>query len=661
MNTFLKEKLKMFNKSNNFSKSNFSKYLRNLELKTSYSQNKKYNNEKVILKYRNSYEYDLNNIMNRTYRSTKNKIKKPERNYSSFYSKTTNYFDSDFLSYSVYPKEKINTKKLYTRIFSANSDYTDYRIKSSTTNYTKSRNNSSNRTKNLRAKNLYLNDPDVNFNKDIYYKLLKEKKNKNLLHFLEKIKLVRKGKIINSYLEDKYKNEKEMIEEKFNKIQITNDSNTKIIFLLKKFGFAFNKYLDKLHSRKLEERQINEEFEIKKMLLENEINKIMNKINKTKAKLLKLINIKEFILFVKNNDVDKIKATNKSNVLFLNQNLEERIKLTYNKILSKYNKSIISKSLIKDFKKDNNLNKSFIRRASKKYYSNTNNYRNKNKNFIKMKTESNITSNIIDKNKKKFLIFENKINVNDLTNIDDFMENFNKFEKLILNDLEYFVEQKREVINYKEILDNSKLAENGKTQISSILKILNYQKNKYKKLENQKNLIKKNYSEKETFNKNLYKKLYSILININGNVSMEKKIELKNIFHNLNRDKRDYNKKIHISKSLYILKALESMYLFYDDYIKRYRENIDNEKTYLDILSVYKKEKEELSYKIAKNKIENKKIERDKAIMKKSDKIYITSHMKYNMKLLIKKKKNKIKIQPRERNEDSFEQILTYY
>ena len=72
-----------------------------------------------------------------------------------------------------------------------------------------------------------------------------------------------------------------------------------------------------------------------------------------------------------------------------------------------------------------------------------------------------------------------------------------------------------------------------------------------------------------------------------------------------------------------------------------------------------KKEKEVLNFKASKIKIENRKIEREKNIMKKSCKIYITSQMKYNMKLLIKNKKNK-KIQPIEEKEDSFEQFITY-
>ena len=74
-----------------------------------------------------------------------------------------------------------------------------------------------------------------------------------------------------------------------------------------------------------------------------------------------------------------------------------------------------------------------------------------------------------------------------------------------------------------------------------------------------------------------------------------------------------------------------------------------------------RKEKEVLNIKVAKKKIEMKKIELQNNIMKKSGKIYITSHMKYNTKLLIKNKKNKLRIEPTEQKEDNFEHFITYY
>ena len=655
MSNCLKEESKMVNKSNNLSKSYLSKNLRFLKLITNYTQKIKYNNEKINLRFRNSYKYDFNNIKNRTYRSSKNEIKKQNKNYSSFYLKTTNYFDSDLLDSHLIPKDKNKTKKLYTRIFSADTNYTDIRLKSSTTKDTKSRNNSSKTTENLTEKILYSNDSDINFNKDKYNKLLKKKKKENLLQFLENIKIVRKQKIFNSFLDEKYKHEKEMIEEEFYKVQITNDWNVKNLFLLKKFGLAYEKYLDNLHSIKMEERRIDEEYELNKMILESEINKIINKVNKIKSMLLKLINIKEFILFIKNSNFE---TSDKSKSF---RNLEERIKITYNKILSKYNKNKISKSMIMNLKKQNSINRTFIKRKTQKYYSHVNNNQKRNKSFIRKNTESNINTNINKGNKKNSLIIEDKINISDIESVNDFIENFNKFENHLLKDLEYWVEKKSEVINLKENLDNFKLVANEKDKILLKTEILNQEKNKRKILENKLNLIKKNYSEKKNINKNLHKKLYIILTNINQNSSIDKKIELKNVFHNLNKDKRDYEKIIHIPKTLYILKTLESIYLFYYEFIKRFRENIGNEKIYNDILNLYKKEKEESSYKIAKNKIENTKIERKKAIIKKSNKIYITSHMKYNIKLQMKTKKNRIKMKSKEQKEDSFEQLISYY
>ena len=172
MNSFLTEQMKMMDKSNNLSKNNLSKKLRNLKLITEYSKKRKYQKEKINLKFRNSYKYDINNIMNRTNRSSKSKIKKPERNYSSFYSKTTNYLDSDLFPPNLNHENKINTKKLYTRIFSSNTNYTDNRIESSDIKSKRKRNNSSYRAKNIRGLHLDLNYSNMKFNNNAYNKLL---------------------------------------------------------------------------------------------------------------------------------------------------------------------------------------------------------------------------------------------------------------------------------------------------------------------------------------------------------------------------------------------------------------------------------------------------------------------------------------------------------
>ena len=658
MKILLKTPIKMIDKSNNLSKSNISKNLRNLKLISNYSQKRKLPNEKINLKFRNSYKYDFNNIMNRTYRSTINKIKKSEPNYSTFYSKTTNYLDSDFLSPILYSPDKIKTEKLYTRIFSANTDYTDNRIRSSTTRFRNSRNNSSNRTKNFRKINL--NDTYVDFNKDIYDKILKKKKKESLLHFVESNKLVRKQKIINYFLENKYKESKEKIEEKKKEVLIENNSKTRNLFLFKNYSYTADKYLEKLYIDKINKKQENEELKLKKLLLEDEIDKIKNKLNKIKAQLFKLISAKEIILFIIDIDIEKMKLSNESNIILLKKNLDEKIQSSYDQILSKYNKKIISKSMIQDFKKNNKLNKSFTKKQTfKKSYSNTKKFAKKNKSFIKMGTEMNFNINIPRRNEKKSLIIESKIDFSIFDNISDFKDKFKKLEMNIFGDLKYLFGKRLDVSNLQNRIEKPKIEEHEDNQESSKIMLLDYLKNKNKILNNQLETIKNIKYKEKKFNKILHKKLFNILLDINQNVSITKKIELNNIIHDLNKDSKYYNKKIHISKTLYIIKAIESTYLFYSLFIKRYRENIDNNKKYLNILSKMKKEKEVLNFKASKIKIENRKIEREKNIMKKSCKIYITSQMKYNMKLLIKNKKNK-KMQPIEEKEDSFEQFITY-
>ena len=154
MKSFLNDQTKILDKSNNISRNNLPKKLMNLKLITEYSQKRKYQNENMNLKFRNSFKYDINNInniLNRTNSSSKNKIKKRERNYSSFYSKTaSNFFDSDNFPPNLNRQDKAKTKKLYTRIFSSDTNYTDNRIESFNIKSNRTRNYSSYRTKNIK-------------------------------------------------------------------------------------------------------------------------------------------------------------------------------------------------------------------------------------------------------------------------------------------------------------------------------------------------------------------------------------------------------------------------------------------------------------------------------------------------------------------------------
>ena len=674
MENFLKEQFST-NKSNNLSKSNLSKRVKNFQLISEYSQKSKTNLTKINLKYRNNYKYNFNNIMNRTNTNNKNKIKKPDYSYSSFFSKTTaNFFDSDFYSPNFYSPNKINKEKLSQRVFSAKTNYTDNRMKSSTTKYTKSgkiRDNSSKRLYN--RLNLDISESNIEFNKKKYDKYIKKRKNKSILYFLESSKLVRKEKIINNFLENKYKYQKELMQEKFNKIRLRTDSSTKNMYLINQFDIAYNKYLYKLLIEKIEERQKNEKLKENKIKLYNEVEKLKKNVNKIKTKLYNLISIKEFIFFVKNRGVPKIRNENKSNIILLKQNMEEKIKLTYEEILSKYNKKKISKSVIKDFKADNNNLNKFVRQPLKKLsvkkYDSRNKNNNSNKNYYRsysrMKTEYNIPKNTlnkinrISKPKKQSLIIENKMNINNYESVDEFKDNFNKLENIILNDLDYYIEKRREVSNLKNGISFEKYEENDSKLIESKIGIIEYLKKRNRMLKNQIHLIKNNFSKKQNINRKIHKKLYNILKDINKDDSTSKKLDLQNVFYYLNMDINDYYKKIHISKTLYIVKAIEKSYLFYKEMLKRKLEDKNIMKIYKNLIAKEKKEKEGMKYKLLREKHENEKIQLENKLLEKYKKICLTSHMKYNIQLY-KKKKHKNKFQITNKRNDSFEQLLTY-
>lgn len=668
MNIYLKVPFQIMNKSNNLSKTHFSKNKRNLKLITEFNEKRKHKTNKNNLTHSNLFKYDFNNniINNNTSPNKRNRSKKTERNFSSYFSRTTNYFDSDFFSPNIYSpnKNKIKTENLYTRIFSSKTNFTDNRIKSSTTKFTKSRKISAITDNNLKLLIPDINYSDLDFNNSIkenYFQLLKKRKKESHSYFIEKVKLVRKQKFINNFLENKYKYEKEMIEEKDNILQIAGNSRNKNFFLLKTYNFAYDKYLDKLYIKRMNERTTNQILKEKKQELEEEIEKINLKINKVKAKLFNFIFIKEFLFFVKTNSVEKIKQSKETNILLLKQNLDERVNLIYEQTLSKNNKNKNTKNMIQDFKRNNSLNRAIVKRNTKKFHSNINYFKNRNKSFLRKNTE--VKKNITKPKKieRKSLITENKININIFETFSEFDNNFKKLEKIIFNDLESLTERKREIMDLKKILANIEVTEDYNQQILSKTEILNFLKNQYKILSKQLNSLNKKFSEKQAINKNLYKKVYNILVNINKKENIDEKIDLKSVFNNLNIDTEDFIKRMKVSKTLYIIKTLERIYIFYYESKIRYSQDIQFKSTYRNVLYQFKKEKEKLSKQMVKNKLENEKIEKANNMIKKYSKIYITSHMKYNTKLCIKNKRNRKKIQIKVKNEDNPEQFFTYY
>ena len=116
MKSFINESMKIFNTSNNLNKStNTAKKIKNIKLINEYSQKGIYHKNKINLKSRNYYKYDFNNILNRTNRTNKSRIKKSERNYSSFYSRTTNNFFVCLIHLIVKQKQKNYIKEFFQR------------------------------------------------------------------------------------------------------------------------------------------------------------------------------------------------------------------------------------------------------------------------------------------------------------------------------------------------------------------------------------------------------------------------------------------------------------------------------------------------------------------------------------------------------------------
>ena len=89
-----------------------------------------------------------------------------------------------------------------------------------------------------------------------------------------------------------------------------------------------------------------------------------------------------------------------------------------------------------------------------------------------MSTIYSIPSNCLNKNSKNKLKIENKNNNNNSEDLNDFKNNFNKFELIVLNNLEYLTTKRNEIRELKKNLTDFQLDENVNKQILDKIKIL---------------------------------------------------------------------------------------------------------------------------------------------------------------------------------------------
>lgn len=600
--------------------------------------------------------YNNNNkIFEQKYKNSEKKFRHEilfDSDYSSFLSKKSKCFNSDIHLTGLYSPNYIQTETRYMKLFSGKSNnLSRNRTKSSSTK--KSKSNILNFESSFKKNDLLLlsakkSKSNIFYNKYLYNSLLKntfsKDRRENILDFMEKTRIIRRGKIINFELENKVITENNINKELLNLANNNKNEIYKNYSLLIKYDQSYNNYLKNLEIEKKKGILFDNELSKKKLDLEIEIFNIQLKINKLKAEITKYKNAKKFFLLVKYgsealNNKDKKKDYSLAS-LEKNDNKKTQF-------IAKRKFSISVTQL--NTNKDNINKKKYLKRYStivKFPFNKTNNKKQKEK-----------TKTTIIK-KSKSILNDNEDN---LLNDFDFTHIITNLENILLNNLNYLTSQKKQIDKLKKDLNQiENYKDDSKNIIESKIKMLDFLKKENNRLNNKLDMIIKNNLTKESLNNILEKKLLHILININRKINIQEKISIKDLFKFLKMESTEFLNKIHISKILYMIKVIELVLLFLNDLTNRYLSDQRLEELYKEISNKFEKEKNKLMCELTKKQIKQNLEEKKINILKKAEKFRFYSTKKFyytnNNKIKSHSKKN-IK---RNNSNDSRELWLSY-
>ena len=139
----------------------------------------------------------------------------------------------------------------------------------------------------------------IRFHGDVEKFTKNENKDEGLKAFVQKSKIILKGKIIQKDLVDKLTYKNELIKEELNIIKQKEKQLHKNLDLLDKFEKVYINYLKELIEEEAQETRIYYLLSTKKIELENEITNLLKKIEKMKNELTKYDSLKRFFQFSK--------------------------------------------------------------------------------------------------------------------------------------------------------------------------------------------------------------------------------------------------------------------------------------------------------------------------------------------------------------------------
>jgi hypothetical protein len=325
--------------------------------------------------------------------------------------------------------------------------------------------------------------------------------------------------------------------------------------------------------------------------------------------------------------------------------------MSRNHITNKHKK--ISLSETNNNNKKNNFKKFFyinkIRRNSRNM--NTNTFQQeKNQNKMLKKNQSVITNDVvnkefedIDKNKP---LFENEEEISD---------KLKYLEKLLLNNIHYYNQLRYDINELKKELEQEKKSNNDNDKndlVLSMIEIVEFLKKENDRLKQKIKLLIQNNSTNIIFNKYLEQKLLNILKDINNEFNIEEKLSIKNLFFVLNLESGEFTSKTHDSKTLYMIKIIEQIEIYFFNLNNRYLNEPKSKEIFKNVLNIFEKEKAKQYRAFIKEELKENIIKKKIDIMTKANKIrFCPSRGTIKNLIKDKSKKHKSKRKTRNRND----------
>ena len=277
-----------------------------------------------------------------------------------------------------------------------------------------------------------------------------------------------------------------------------------------------------------------------------------------------------------------------------------------------------------------------------------------------------------NKNLKKnslFLTETNNNNKSEIVNDENKYSNiFTNIEDNILNGIKYYNGQITILNKYKERLSYTKYTIEDEHNYNNELietktKKLIFLKKENDRLKNEYDAIMQTTSFKENLKKNIEHKLYTMLTNFNKGFNVEEKLDIKNLFESLQFKSDEFQRKMHRTKSIYMIKIIELLSSFFHNLYLKYMHDPHIKKKLVDATNLIEKERKIKINILNKEQIKQKLKEKKINLIKKTNKMRFFSYKKYDIKYLKNNQKYYMKkrLNDKTESEINYKEWLTFY